>query len=113
MLRKRRLAVKMSPVANCHNRTHAVQYTGKLIRSPRGGEHRGRHSDAEDPCGLMVDDQLEPARLYDRQIDRLRALENAASVDVGLTIRIHNIASAAHQAAGFSNFTRLEADPRS
>ena len=43
-----------------------------------GGEQRGRHSDAEDPCGLMVDDQLEPARLYDRQIDRLRALENAA-----------------------------------
>ena len=40
-----------------------------------GDEQRGRHSDAEHPCGLMVDDQLEPARLYDRQIGRLRALE--------------------------------------
>ena len=40
-----------------------------------GDEQRGRHSEAKHPCGLMVDDQLEPARLYDRQIGRLRALE--------------------------------------
>jgi hypothetical protein len=35
-----------------------------------------RHGEAEHPGGLGVDDQLELARLYDRQVRGLRALKN-------------------------------------
>ena len=41
---------------------------------------------------LSVDDQLELARLHDRQVRRLRALEDAADIDADLTICIRNVA---------------------
>ena len=45
-------------------------------------------------------------RLHDRQVGRLRALEDAAGIDADLTIRIGNIGSIAHQSAGFGKITR-------
>jgi hypothetical protein len=45
-----------------------------------------RHGEAEYPSGLGVDDQLELARLYDRQVRRLRALQDAAGIDADLVI---------------------------
>ena len=44
--------------------------------------------EAKRPGGLGVDDQLELARLHDRQVCRLSALEYPAGVDAYLTIDI-------------------------
>ena len=71
MLRKRRLAVKMSPVAKCHNRTRAVQYAGTLIRSPthdleesavsrkKNTEKRHKHRSIY-PCPIILYRSLAP-----------------------------------------------------
>ena len=57
--------------------------------------------EAEHPGGLGVDDQLELGRLHDRQVGGLRALEDAAGIDAGLTPRIRQVRSVAYQPAGF------------
>ena len=44
----------------------------------RAGKHRGRHGEAQHERRLRVDDELELARLHDRQIRGLRAFEDAA-----------------------------------
>src|SRR6266849_3190668 len=63
-------------------------------------EQRQRNSDAESLGGLEVDDQLNFLSLDDRQVGRLLALENAAGIDAGQTVRVCNTASVGHQAAG-------------
>ena len=55
---------------------------------------------------LAIDDQLELGRLHDRQVRRLRALEDAAGIDADLTPRVRNVGSVAHQPAGFGEVTR-------
>src|SRR6266516_3133698 len=55
-------------------------------------------------CG--VDDQLELARLYHRQVRRLGVLEDAAGIDANLTKRIRNVDSVAHQPADFGKVTQ-------
>ena len=62
-----------------------------------GHEQLVRHSEAEHPGGRGVDDQLELTRLHDRQISRLRALEDAAGVGADLTPRIPQARTVAHQ----------------
>src|SRR5262245_30843264 len=63
-----------------------------------GGSDQGRRNgEAEHPRGPGVDDQLELGRLHDRQIRRLRALEDAAGIDSDMTKRIRNVGSVAHQ----------------
>src|SRR5262249_52120435 len=54
---------------------------------------------------LGIDNQLELARLYDRQVRRLRALENATGICADLTKRIRQAASVAHQPAGYDIVT--------
>src|SRR5262249_5931008 len=54
---------------------------------------------------LGIDNQLELARLYDRQVRRLRALENATGIGADLTKRIRQAASVAHQPAGYDIVT--------
>src|SRR5262249_61698910 len=61
-----------------------------------GDEQLVGHSEAEHSGGLVVDDQLELAGLYDWQVRRLRALEDATGIDADLTIHIHNVASVGH-----------------
>lgn len=51
-------------------------------------KHTGWDVDAERLGSLEIDDQLEPSRSGDRQVDGLLALENAASVDAHLAIGI-------------------------
>ena len=57
--------------------------------------------------GPEVDDQLEFRRLQDRQIGRLGALENPASVDAALPIRIRNARAVADQTATDGKFAKL------
>ena len=44
------------------------------------GEQRRRYGEAEQPRGLGVDHQLKRCRLYDWQVRRLRALEDATGI---------------------------------
>ena len=65
--------------------TVAHSITSSARASSVGGTSR--------PSALAVfeiDDQLELGRLQDRQVGRLRALENAAGVDAGLAIRVRH-----------------------
>src|SRR5215813_5260431 len=48
------------------------------------GEQRRGHIEAEHPGGLSVNDQLELARLHDRQVRGLRAFEDAESRAVSM-----------------------------
>src|SRR5262249_27884325 len=61
------------------------------------GEQRRRNFKAQYPRGLEIDDQLELGRLRDRQVGRLRALEDATGIDAHLTERIDRARSVAHQ----------------
>ena len=72
------------------------------------GEKRRRNAQTERLGSLEVDDQFEPSDLRDRQVGRLLALENAASVDPDLTVLVGKTAAVAHQAAGFGELTKLE-----
>src|SRR5262249_45684765 len=69
------------------------------------GEQRWWHFEAERPGGRQIDDQFELARLHDRQVRRLCALEDATGIGTDLTPRISNIGSVAHQAACFGIVT--------
>src|SRR5207253_768046 len=55
---------------------------------------------------LEIDDQPELARLHDRQVGGLLALEDAPGIDADLMERVHNVASVAHQSADFGKFTQ-------
>ena len=68
------------------------------------GEQRRRHCRGRAPGGLVVDDQLELARLHHRQVGGLFTFENAAGIAAGLTPRIRNVGSVAHQPADFGQF---------
>ena len=51
-------------------------------------------------------DKLELARLHDRQVRGLGALEDTSGIDADLTIRIQNVGSITHQPADFGNFAK-------
>ena len=61
---------------------------------------------------MGVDDQLQLARLHDRQIRRLRALEDAGGIDADLTKCIRRVASIADKPANFSRFRIMLPAPR-
>jgi hypothetical protein len=69
------------------------------------GEQHWRHVETEHPGGLVVDDQLELARLHDRQVRRLRAFEDAAGIDTELTPHIRKVGSVTHQPAHIDKVT--------
>src|SRR5437870_5375073 len=77
-----------------HSLDHLV---GKLLEMQR-------HVEAQNLGGLEVDHQLERARLHDRQVGRLGAVENLAGVNADLTIRGGNAGSVADQAASQGEF---------
>src|SRR5215813_14661466 len=61
------------------------------------------HLDAEQSRRLRVDDELEFARLQDRQVGWLRAFEDLPGIDADLTIHVRAIGPIAHQPAGFDS----------
>ena len=105
-------------VAEVHGRTASAAFDAfdpkrkwSVHRSSRGladglldhlvgeREQRRRHSDAEHPGGLGIDDELALGLLYNRQVRRLSALENAAGICAELTIRSRNVGSVVVAAA--------------
>jgi hypothetical protein len=53
-----------------------------------------------------VDDELEFARLHDREIAGLLAFEDAASIDAGLAVRVGQASGVSHEAAAVDKFAR-------
>src|SRR5262245_52759121 len=70
------------------------------------GEQLWGHSEAEHRGGLGVDDKLELARLHNRQVRGLLALEDAAGIGAGLAPRLCNVGSVTHQPAGIDKIAR-------
>ena len=70
------------------------------------GEQSRREAKAEYLGGVEVDDELELARLHNRQVGRLLALENPADIDAGLPMRVRNVRSVAHQTTGFGKLSQ-------
>jgi len=68
-------------------------------------KYRRRHLDAEHSRRLQIDDEIELGRLQHWQVDRPRALDNAAGIDADLMKRFREIGSAAHQHAGRDKVT--------
>src|SRR5262249_52406487 len=111
--RPRRIGLRPSKVRDCRERGSArgqmQEYSaGELHLAPPftsfdhlvgDGEHAWGNGEAEQPRGLSVDDQLELARLDDRQVRGLGALEDATGIDAALTKRIREVGSVAHQPA--------------
>src|SRR5262245_61095653 len=77
----------------------SVMNLRRLIIDHLGGDRqqRRRHGDAQHSGGLMVDHQLELARLHNRQICWVRSPKDAAGVGACLTKSIGGVGSIAHQ----------------
>src|SRR3954468_5433 len=73
---------------------------GALLEKPR-------HFEAKRLSSLEIDHQLEPSRLHNRQVSRLSAFKNPASVDAHLSVSIGDVCSVADQAAGNRKHTKL------
>ena len=71
----------------------------------RGDEQERGYSKPERLGGFQVDDQLEFGRLIDRQVGRLRALENPRRLNARPAIGIREAASVAHEAIGPNHLT--------
>ena len=69
------------------------------------GEQFVWNLEAKRPGGVEVDDQIEFGRLYDRQVSRLLAFENAAYIDAGLLIHSDNVRPITRQPADLGKFT--------
>src|SRR5262245_24580949 len=77
------------------------QHSCSLDHLVGGGEERWWDGEAEHRARRKIDNRHEPGRLHDRQIRRLRALENAACVDADVAIPIPQTCAVAHQSADF------------
>src|SRR5207244_6984734 len=105
-LQQRTFLVAAGTAVECQLRTRAPQQNLVLFNHLVGArKQRWRHLDAERLGGFGVDHQLELARLLDRQIRWLGALEDATGIDAELTIRVREAGSVAHQPAGFGKVT--------
>src|SRR5262245_43983993 len=103
-----RMAARQRPRSDAENCDGEVSFRTSLTSFDHlvgGHEQAGRHSEAEQSCGLGVDDQLELGRLQDWQVRGLGTLENSAGVDADLTPRIRNVGSVAHEPTDVGNLT--------
>src|SRR5262245_12878958 len=71
-------------------------------------EQPWRQAEAECLGGVEIDHELELGRLHDRQVRRLRALEDAANIDTSQAISLGDAGSVAHQTASFGKRQRNE-----
>src|SRR5215471_20044759 len=62
-------------------------------------EQRRRHGKVEHAGGLVVDHQLELARLHDWQVSRLCTLEDATGINANLAVSIRQAGAIAHEPA--------------
>ena len=69
-------------------------------------QDRLRRGQAERPGGLEIDHQVEFRRLDHRKVRRRFALENAAGILAGLTIRAGKVGSIARKSPGSSGAWR-------
>src|SRR6266536_635039 len=79
---------------------HCSKETTSLDRLVEADQYRQRHFQSECLRAFEVDHQLELGWQDDRQVGRLRALEDLAGVKTGLAVRIGNAGSVAYQPAG-------------
>src|SRR5262249_14417480 len=61
------------------------------------------HIEAKRLGHLQIDDKLKLGRLQDREVGRLRTLQDLSGVGADLTKSIDDVRSVAHQPAGFNN----------
>ena len=87
---------------------HCSKGKGLFDHLVGGREQRQRHSEAEHPGGLGVDDEFELRCLHDRQVHRFCTLENAAGVDADLAVGVPQVCSVAHESADFGKFAQRE-----
>jgi hypothetical protein len=78
---KRPSAMKMRSVVKGQHRTHATQQIAGLFNHlVGGGQHRGRHVEAEYLCGFEIDNKLKCRRLLDWQVAEVCALEDPVHI---------------------------------
>ena len=82
--------------ALCQERTFPNLFD-HLVSAP---DERVRNVDPERLGGLEVDVKLDFRCLLDRKVRGLLTLEDAASINPGLSVRLPYIAAVAHQSAG-------------
>ena len=100
---KRTSGLSRGMSALCHKRTLPTSFDDLV-----GNSHHARwNGEAKRLGGLEINDQLELRRLQHGQVGGLLALENPASVDADLTVRIREAGSVAHQAAGLGVLAQL------
>jgi hypothetical protein len=75
-------------------------------------QQRRRHFDAKRLCGLQIDHQFELGGLLDRQVGRVRTLENLVDENGGPTIEISNIRSVGQKEASAYSLWREAAGSR-
>src|SRR5215831_3668327 len=98
----------MAPIRCCFDQTavwHSDAARGPSTPSfdhllSAGDQHR-RHSQAEPPGSLEVDEEVKPGRLLDWQVGGLGPLENPSGVDAGLAIGIRQASAVTHETARF------------
>src|SRR6266545_3864757 len=81
---------------------HCQVWTGSLLFDHLVGapDQRVRNTDAERPCCLEVDTELDLRALLDRQLARLFAFENPSHVDARHAVSVGNAAAITHEATG-------------
>src|SRR3954465_15318721 len=92
---------KARQVQRAHFRSTANTLAASFDHLVGAEKYRGRHSNAEQLRGLQIDHKLELGRLFDRQVRRLRTLENLIGENGGPTIKISKVGPVGQKEARF------------
>src|SRR5262245_796474 len=100
------LPLSACPLCAKSGHSHCSKQLRYSITSSAGDKELVWHGEAEHRGGLDIEDQLELGRLHNGQVRDLRPLEDAPGIGAGLTPRVRNVGSVAHQPTGFGKITR-------